>query len=105
MAIDLLTFRSLYPEFASAPDPLVQAKLVEAEQMVPDAVWGAGTPSGGLGGGGSLTQQATFLYCAQFLAKSPFARSMNLVSKTGETIYDERIQNLKRVVTSGFRVL
>lgn len=104
MAIDVATFRSLYPEFNDAPDPLVAGKLAEAQQMVPDGVWGQGSVSSGLGGGGSLTQQATFLYCAQFLAKSPFARAMNLVGKTGETIYDERLERLKRTVTSGHRV-
>jgi hypothetical protein len=124
LAIDVTTFLSVYPEFLDAPTALVQAKLTEAQQMVPDSVWGsqpggsvAGTSgasgsnffawqngSTALGGGGSLTQQATFLYCAKFLALSPYARKMALVAKDGSTIYDVRLKQLLRIVTSGNRV-
>jgi hypothetical protein len=122
MAIDVATFLSLYPEFDRAPTPLVQAKLNEAILMCPSTVWGGAVPTvvgpatpnvattpdfdrAPAGFGGDLTQMGVFLYCAKFLALSPFARKMALTNKDGSTIYDARLNELKRTVTSGARVL
>ena len=99
MAIDVPTFVATYPEFADAPPTLIAAKLAEAVTMVPDASWG------GAGASNSLTQQGTFLYCAQFLALSPYARHMNLADTNGKTPYDDRISMLRRIVSSGYRSL
>src|SRR5262249_53490766 len=98
MAIDVATFKATYPEFIDAPDNLVQAKLTEAISMVPPAIWGP------VGSQQDLVQQGTFLYCAKFLAESPYARDMRLVRDDYTTAYDTRLNQLKHIVTSGFRV-
>ncbi len=103
MTIDASTFLTSFPEFADAPATLVTAKLAEATSMVPDRVWGAAATDP-VSGGGSLTQQATFLYCAHFLALSPFARNMALVDTAGSTLYEKRLDRLRRTVASGYRV-
>ena len=99
MAIDVATFLKEFPEFRDAPTDLLEATLIRAQEMVPDFVWGSAGPDH------SLTEQGTFLYCARFLALSPYARKLALVGKTGRTIYDDRLDQLKRTVSSGFRAL
>lgn len=93
MAIDVQTFKAAFPEFIDAPNSLVQSQLDYAVTRVPEAVWSA-----------ALKEEGTFLYCAQFLALSPYARNMGLVNDKGVTNYDERLYHLKLTVTSGFRV-
>lgn len=126
MGLDVPTFLLGYPEFQDAPPTLIQAKLNEAILMVPQSVWSGGVPTpigpdtpstitspdfnrapagNGTSGGGDLTQMATFLYCAHFLALSPYARKMALVDKDGKsTHYSSRLETLKRTVTAGFRL-
>ena len=106
MAINTTDFLASYPEFHDAPLSLVAAKLAEAVRLVPanQSIWNAnGDPTR------DLTEDATFLYCAHFLALSPYARHMALIdekqSPSGGTLYWQRLQMLKRTVTSGFRVL
>lgn len=99
MAINLATFKARYPEFLNAPDTLIAACMSEAVTMCPVSVWGAGGDSPR-----DLTQQGVFLYTAQFLSESPFARHMNLVAD-GASPYKARIDTLKRIVASGHRVL
>jgi hypothetical protein len=97
--IDVPTFLAGFPEFVDAPVSLINAKLAEAKTHVQGPVWAGGGPSR------DFTQQATFLYAAHFLALSPYARSMALVKTDGSTLYSQRIADIKRAVTSGFRVL
>lgn len=92
MAIDVATFKAAFPEFLDAPDSLVQAQLNYAITRVPSAVWSD-----------ALQEEATFLYCARFLALAPFARNLGLVNEAGVTNYDGRLNQLKYCVTSGFR--
>lgn len=101
MAVDLTpaAFLTSYPEFSDAPLSLLQAKLNEATTLIQGPVWNNGDPAR------DLTQQATFLQAAHFLALSPYAAHMGLVKTDGFTLYSARLQHLKRIVTSGFRVL
>lgn len=93
MAIDVATFLAAFPEFKDAPPDLVGAKLAYALQLTPTVPWG------------NLQEQGAFHYCARMLALSPYARKMGLVNKEGKTNYDDEITRLKRMVTSGFRVV
>lgn len=100
MAITTADFKAGYPEFFDAPDSLVAVKLAEAQQLVPSSIWNAGgDPTR------DLTQQAVFLYTAQFLSESPYARKMNLVDDKGGSPYKARLDTLRRIVSSGNRVL
>ena len=100
MAITVADFLVGYPEFVDAPTTLIQAKIDDAKQLVYAPVWSNTDPTR------DLMQQATFLYAAHFLAMSPYARSMKLVHEDGKTtLYSERLATLKRMVTSGMRVL
>lgn len=98
MAIDVATFKANFPEFQDAPDALVQAQLNYAISMINLPQWGISMSQ-------DLTEQGTFLYCAKYLALSPYARKMALVSKEGKTIYDDRLRQLVRIAASGHRVL
>ena len=99
MAITVAEFLVGYPEFGDAPTTLIQAKLDEATQLVYTPIWGNTDPTR------DLVQQGTFLYCAHFLALSPYARHMKLVHDDGKTtLYSARLETLKRTVASGLRV-
>ena len=100
MAVTVATFREGYPEFADCPDSLVQFKLDEAAATTWQPVFDS-TPEAGR----HLYEQITYLYCAKYLALSPYARKMALVDDKGATLYDQRIRQLTLTATSGFRVL
>ena len=94
MAIDVATFKASFPEFAAAPNTLVESQLDYAEVRCPLDVWG------------DLREEGIFIYCARFLAQSPYARKMGMTGfKEGRTPYDDRLAQLIRTVASGFRVL
>ncbi len=95
MAIDVPSFKAAFPEFAQAPDSLVQAQLNYAIARVDPNVWG------------TLAEEGTFVHCARFLALSPYARKMGLVDAKdgGQTPYDKRLTQLLRSVTAGYRAL
>lgn len=92
MAIDVPTFLSRFPEFKDAGIPFIYATLARALTYVPICPWG------------THQQEGAFLYCARFLALSPFGRKMNLANKANETNYDKDLQRVKYIVTSGYRV-
>ena len=91
MAIDVQTFLQTFPEFKDAGAVLINAMLVRAQQYTPLCPWG------------TFQQEGTFLYCARFLALSPWGRKMNLANKANETNYDRDLQRVKYIVTSGLR--
>jgi len=91
VAIDVPTFKAAFPEFVDAPDDLVQAQLDFATARATPSVWGG------------LTEEGAFVYCARFLALSPYSRHMGLVNEKGGTNYDERLNQLLLTVTSGYR--
>lgn len=93
MAITETDFKKAFPEFATAPSDLVTSKLAYGDSLTPVGIWG------------DLKEQGAFLYCARFLALSPFGRKVGLVNKQDVTNYDEDLARLRRTVTSGFRVL
>ena len=77
---------------------MVDAYLTRASELTPGSIWG------GDNAGESLTEQGTLVRCAWLLSLSPFARKMALTDKDGVNIYDRRLTELKRMVSSGFRV-
>lgn len=76
------TWRSLFPEFNTAPDQLVQSRLDQAELQIDPAVWGDRAGEG----------QAYL--AAHLLALAPGGQFARLVSKTGETTYGTRYRDL-----------
>jgi len=108
MAIDVDTFLVNYPEFQDAPESLIEAKLDEAQLQILPAIWNAGGD-----GTRDYTQMATFLYTADALFDSPFSRHMSRVDQGNDrqgvrsdaSPYRAKLQELKRTVTSGWRVL
>lgn len=97
MALTVADFLISFPEFYDAPATLVSAKLADAVTMCDPAAWGAEPAR-------DLTQQGVFLYTASFLAESPYGRKMALVDDRGRSIYQQRLDVLKRIVGIGFRV-
>lgn len=94
MAIDVDTFKAEFPEFIDAPDGLVTSNLDRGQQLTSTTTWGDS----------DIREQGVFLYCAKFLALSPYARKMGLVNDKGMTNYDARLEEMMRMVCSGFRV-
>lgn len=92
MAIDVPTFLARFPEFKDAGAVFISVQLTRALHYVPDCPWGL------------HKEEGAFLYCARFLALSPYGRKLNLVNKKGETNYDKDLQRITHIVTSGFRV-
>lgn len=98
MAIDVTTFLIEFPEFQDAPPALLSATLTRAIALTPDVVWG------GDGAKESLTEQGTLVRMAWLLAQSPFARKMAMAKDANGNPYTQRLDELKRMVTSGNRV-
>lgn len=83
MAIPSTTdLRTEYPEFTNAPETLAQAKIDRALQLTDEAVYG------------DQFALAVLLRAADMLARSPFARQMQLVSKDGSTPYSVELDTL-----------
>lgn len=74
------TWRSLFPEFNTAPDQLVQSRLDQAALTIDVAVWGDRAGEG----------QAYL--AAHLLALAPGGQFARMVSKTGETTYGKQHQ-------------
>lgn len=92
MAVSAEQFKNRFPEFINADDSLVEAVLEEAALLCPDAVWG------------DFTDQGVKLAAAQKLARQPTAREMAL-NPDGTTVYDQELELLRRIVSSGGRVI
>lgn len=83
-------FKALLPEFAAAPDPLVQSRLDQAELRTPADVWG------------DLQDQGILYLAAHLLSMLPQARPMN---KDGDgSPYSAERKRLNGIVSSGYRV-
>ncbi|MCK6585954.1 MAG: DUF4054 domain-containing protein [Polyangiaceae bacterium] len=93
MALDRATFRARFPEFNTADDAYVDAKLAEALLQIDASVWGT---KADLGQG---------YLAAHLLAVSPFGQQARLSSKEGETTYHKVWASLRNSVASGFRVI
>lgn len=89
-ALSVAEFRTRYPEFASATDELVEAKLAMVERTLFPAVWG------------DSAHEGAYLLCAHYLALSPFGLQARL-SASGVSIYGEQFEALKRAAVIGLR--
>lgn len=85
-------FKILFPEFAAAPDTLVESRLAWAGARTPVAVWGD-----------KQEQGAAFL-AAHLLALLPSAKDMRAGEEKGVTMYSRERERLEGVVSSGYRV-
>ena len=76
-----------YPEFASAPEALVERKLADADARTGDSF------------GAAARSVRVQLLAARLLALSPFGRDMRMVDD-GVTVYDDdlRIMNVSAAV-------
>lgn len=93
--MDLASFRTRYPEFASAEDAQVQASLDDAATVLPVSgaqPWGA------------YYDQAHGLLAAHRLSISPWGMQARLDSNSADTTYGATFQKLLRQVTAGQRV-
>lgn len=107
MSVDSTSFLITYPEFAGAPTTLIDAKLAEARTLVYGPVWNADGSTAR-----DLTDQAVGLYTAAFLFDSPYSRHMARTdegdaaekNRSDANPYRIRVERLKLVVSSGFRV-
>lgn len=93
MPVTAAEFKAAHPEFVNCTDDEVTAKLADAALLCPDAVWG------------DFADQGTRYRAARMLALSPMGRDVKLVNKDGSTVYDEQIDLLVSIVSSGGRVI
>lgn len=87
----LADFRTLYPEFQSCSDTLVQAVLDESAIRIDAGIWGTWTDEGH----GLLT--------AHKLALAPNGQMARLDTKTNETTYGMRYDELRMSVPALLR--
>lgn len=76
------TWRSLFPEFNTAPDILVQSRLDQAEIRIDPAVWGVRAGEG----------QAYL--AAHLLALAPGGQFARMVSDKGKTTYGSQYDEM-----------
>lgn len=84
------TWRSLFPEFDTAPDNLVQSRLDQAALQLDLSVWG--TRSG----------EGQAYLAAHLLAISPGGQFARLQSDKGKSTYGTRYEELVIMVTGLF---
>lgn len=93
--MNLVEFRTRYPEFpaASVPDPLVNDALARATSRVDPEVYA------------HTTEEAIGLLAAHLLATSPNGQMARLVSDKGESTYGREFEKMKLSATCALRVL
>lgn len=87
--VTVATFKAQYQEFQNADDTMVAAAISDAYLITPVSVW--------------KTKQDTgvALRVAKKLALSPLAKSMELASSDGKTVYDAQLNELIVIVAGG----
>lgn len=88
----LSAFRTKYPEFETAPDPLVTVFLNDAAEKLDASVWG------------TYLESAHGLLTADLLATSPNGQFARLDPNTADTTYSVKFDELRSAVTSCLRV-
>lgn len=86
-------FRAQFPEFTPCPDAVLDAHLAAAGSMCDETVYG------------DSHTQGVMYRCADALAQLPAGRKMQLVQKSGETVYYRRMMELVRSAAIGIRVV
>lgn len=93
MALDAASFLVRFPEFTSAPAPLLEAVLADASARTDATVWG------------HLTDQGVGLLAAHLLACAPNGQFARLEKDKSQTIYGAEYERLMQAVTVGLRVV
>lgn len=92
MALDVATFKTIFPEFTDAGDPMIVLYIQDASQRVNPAF-------------GNLFDRAHAVMTAKMLAQSSFGQQARLVSTTGRSTYDDQWDNLAYSFNAGGTVL
>lgn len=93
MAVTVSSFKVQYPEFANADTALLQATLDDAVKLCPAVPWG------------DKQDMGVMRQTAALLARSPFARGMELQMVNDRTVYEIDLERLRRIVCVGVRVI
>ena len=92
MALDVASFKVVFPEFTDAGDTMIALYIQDASQRVNVAF-------------GSLFDRAHAIMTAKMLAQSSFGQQARLLSKTGRSTYDDQWDNLAYTFNAGGTVL
>ena len=92
MALDVASFKVVFPEFTDAGDAMIALYIQDASQRVNVAF-------------GSLFDRAHAIMTAKMLAQSSFGQQARLLSKTGRSTYDDQLDNLAYTFNAGGTVL
>ena len=92
MALDVASFKVVFPEFTDAGDTMIALYIQDASQRVNVAF-------------GSLFDRAHAIMTAKMLAQSSFGQQARLLSKTGRSTYDDQCDNLAYTFNAGGTVL
>jgi len=93
LAVTYATFLVRFPEFAQAPQTLVEASLADAELMVDRDVYGA------------KADMAVGFYAAHLVATNPLGEMARLDKKSDRTTYLVHFERVRRSIGTGFRVI
>lgn len=93
MSVDATAIKTTFPEFISAGDPLIGAKLAEAQTLVDYTVYSA-----------AQGDMAVKYMTAHLLATSPMGKTARMVTKDGRSSYLDMFDTLLRCAAAGGRV-
>lgn len=93
MAITAASVRAAHPEFAAAPDAVINPAITAAYLAHDSTVWA------------SLLDTGVDLWVCDYIARSPYSRDLRLTDKDGTTIYREQWTDLRDQVAHAYRVL
>jgi hypothetical protein len=91
--VTLATFRTMFPELATAPDALVNQFLSVASNAIDVDVFG------------DRFDEAHGYLTAHLLCLSPYGKNARLQSDKGGTTYGTRFEQIGLAVAGGFRVI
>jgi hypothetical protein len=91
VTVTAASFKVAFPEFVTAPDAIVTARIGMAQRRTPAGIWG------------DLEDDGVSYLTAHLLALAPSARDMRKGEKPGETMYGRERKILEAIVSSGFR--
>lgn len=86
-------FKIAFPEFRSALDSLVQAKLDSAARQTDACVWG------------NTYLDGVMTRTADMLARTPFGKQLQLANRDGTTVYTADLERLEQAAAVGIRAL
>ena len=93
MSVTPANIREFHPEYSDLSDTFIQKFLTTAESMLDETAWRDSYDTG-----------VEYL-CCHLIAVNPHGISARLITDSGNSIYKETLDTLKRQVGSAYRMI